>query len=130
VQEIHATMKKRLCYFTVKSTKFVKNSEALIKLSAVFYKQTWAKFCQLIASLSVILPQLNVTKFKVEYLKSGYKCENNENKDEKVFVSAFFEFSSSLLLEYGRMSVSRFIYIAQLVVIRKILHSKLLTLAD
>jgi len=34
---------------------------------------TCAKFFQLIASLSVVLPQLNLTKFKLEYLKSGFK---------------------------------------------------------
>jgi len=30
---------------------------------------TWVKFCQLIASLYVVLPQLNQTKLKLEYLK-------------------------------------------------------------
>jgi len=30
---------------------------------------TWAKFCQLIANLSVVLLQINLTKLKLEYLK-------------------------------------------------------------
>jgi len=30
------------------------------------------KFCQLIASLSVVLPQLNLTKLKLQYLKFGF----------------------------------------------------------
>jgi len=33
------------------------------------WSPTWAKFCWLIASLSVVLPQLNMTKLKLEYLK-------------------------------------------------------------
>jgi len=36
---------------------------------------TRAKFCQLLASLSAILPYLNLTKLKLEYLKSGFKCK-------------------------------------------------------
>jgi len=32
------------------------------------WSPTWAKLCQLIASLSVVLPQLNLTKLKLEYL--------------------------------------------------------------
>jgi len=54
----------------------------------------------------VVLSQFNLTKLKLEYLKSGFKCKK-ENKDRrKNFESlefGFFEFSSSLLLEYGRM---------------------------
>jgi len=36
------------------------------------WSTTWAKFRQLIASLSVVLPQLNLTKLKLEYLKFGF----------------------------------------------------------
>jgi len=36
------------------------------------WSPTWAKFCQLIASLPVILPQLNLTELKLEYLKFGF----------------------------------------------------------
>jgi len=36
------------------------------------WSPTWAKFCQLIASLFVVLPQINVTKLKLEYLKFGF----------------------------------------------------------
>jgi len=31
-----------------------------------------AKFCRLVASLSVVLPQLNLTKLKHKYLKFGF----------------------------------------------------------
>jgi len=36
---------------------------------------TSAKVCQVIASLSTILPQLILTKLKLEYLKLGFKCK-------------------------------------------------------
>jgi len=36
------------------------------------WSPTWAKFCQLIASLSVVVSQLNLTKLKLEYLKFGF----------------------------------------------------------
>jgi len=32
---------------------------------------TWAKVCQLITSLFVVLPPLNLTKLKLEHLKFG-----------------------------------------------------------
>jgi len=35
------------------------------------WSPTWAKFCQLITSLSVV-PQLNLIKLKLEYLKFGF----------------------------------------------------------
>jgi len=34
-----------------------------------------AKFCQLIASLSVVLSQLKLTNLKLEQLKSVFKCK-------------------------------------------------------
>jgi len=59
-----------------------------------------------IAILFVVLLQLNLTKLKLDYLKSGFKLKKKDiNIDEKVFISLefdFFEFSLSLLLEYGR----------------------------
>jgi len=33
-----------------------------------------AKFCRLIASLSVVLPQLNLTKLKLEYTQTKNVC--------------------------------------------------------
>jgi len=36
------------------------------------WSSTWAKICQLIACLSVVLLQLNLTKLKLEYLKFGF----------------------------------------------------------
>jgi len=38
---------------------------------------TWAKFWQLIATLSIVLHNFNQTKFKLEYLKFGF-CSNKE----------------------------------------------------
>jgi len=36
------------------------------------WSPTSSKSCQLIASLSVVLPQVNMTKIKLEYLKTGF----------------------------------------------------------
>jgi len=36
------------------------------------WSPTWANFCQVIASLFAVLPQLNQTKLKLEYLKFGF----------------------------------------------------------
>jgi len=36
------------------------------------WSPTWAKFCQLIASLSVVLPHLKMTILKLEYLKFSF----------------------------------------------------------
>jgi len=38
----------------------------------LIWSLTWAIFYQLILSLCVVLPQLNVTKLKLEYLKFGF----------------------------------------------------------
>jgi len=50
----------------------------------------------------MVLPQLNLTKIKLEYLDSGFKCKNNDINTGKGFShypnSTFFEFSPSLLL--------------------------------
>jgi len=61
------------------------------------------KFYQLIARLFVILPQLNETKLKLKYLKSGFKCKKKDKDTDKKFFASI-EFSSSLLLEYNRNS--------------------------
>jgi len=49
------------------------------------WSPTRAKFCQLIASLSVVLPQINMTKLKLQYLKF----------EQNFFVSLEFDFFSS-----------------------------------
>jgi len=72
------------------------NSRILI--ANLSWSPTCAKFCLLIATLSVVLPQFNLIKLKLEYLKSGLK--RKKDKQTKFFVS--LEFSSSLLLENGR----------------------------
>jgi len=36
------------------------------------WSPTWVKFCQLIASFSVVQPQLHLTKLKLEYLNFGF----------------------------------------------------------
>jgi len=65
-----------------------------------------ARFYQLIARLSAILPQLNLTKVKLECLKFGFKCKKERYNTDENFLhhssSTFFKFSSSLLLKYGR----------------------------
>jgi len=57
----------------------------------------------------VVLPQPNLIKFKLEYLKSDFKCKKKDiSTDEKLFASfgsPFFEFSLSLLLKCGRSAV-------------------------
>jgi len=61
---------------------------------------TWAKFCQLIASLFAILSQLNLTKLKLEYLKFGFKHkQEDKNKDEKFIASLEFDFFFELQLK-------------------------------
>jgi len=40
--------------------------------ASLSWSPTRAKFCQLIASLSVVLPQLNVKKLEFMYLKFGF----------------------------------------------------------
>jgi len=59
----------------------------------------------LISNLSRVLPQLNPTKFKLEYLKSGFKCKKIKDMNIDNFLhhssSTFFKFKSSLLLKYG-----------------------------
>jgi len=71
-------------------------------------ESNFSEFCQLIASLSVILPQLNLIKLKLEYRSLAFSAKKDINIDEKIFASLefdfFFEFSSSLLLEYGCLS--------------------------
>jgi len=45
-----------------------KRNKQLYSKSKLEWSLTWAKFYQLIASLSVVLPQLNLTKLKLKYL--------------------------------------------------------------
>jgi len=49
----------------------------------------------------VVLPQIDLTKLKLEYLKLGKRFKHKRNMFASLG-STFFEFSSSLLLEYGR----------------------------
>jgi len=53
---------------------------------------TWAEFCQLIASLSVVLSRLNLTKLKHEHLKFGLKCKKRKMSTQTKF---FLHHSSS-----------------------------------
>jgi len=43
--------------------------------------------CQLIASLSMILLQLNLAKLKLEYLKSGFKCKRVRYNEKKFCIT-------------------------------------------
>jgi len=52
-----------------------------------------SKIWQLIASLSEIQLQLNLTNLKLEYLKSSFKCKKDINAvDIKFFVSLEIDF--------------------------------------
>jgi len=54
------------------------------------WSQTRAKFSQLLVlSKSVALPQLNLTKLKLEYLKSGFKCKKETYKEDekKIYIT-------------------------------------------
>jgi len=62
-----------------------------------------AKFCQLIASLSVALPQLNLIKFKLEYLKFGFK-----RKERKIMLIDFELKISSALQSASELSKMSF----------------------
>jgi len=54
-----------LCWWTFREYQpYSKNKHDL--------NSTWAKFCQLIASLTVVQPQLSLTKLKLEYLKFSF----------------------------------------------------------
>jgi len=65
---------------------------------SVFQKQTWDEvqlernFVKLIASLSMIVPQLFLKKLKLKHLKFGFKCRKVKNIDEKNFASLEFDF--------------------------------------
>jgi len=69
-----------------------KKSKELKRTSSnLSWNPTRAKFCQLIASLSVILPQFYV--IKLEYLKSSFNAKKKDvNTDKSFFVSFEFNF--------------------------------------
>jgi len=48
------------------------NTKGRILKANLSWSPTRAKFCQLIASLSLILLQRNLTKLELEYLKSDF----------------------------------------------------------
>jgi len=58
----------------------------------------------------VVLSQPKVKKLKLEYLKSSLEAKKKDINTEEKFLphssSTFFEFSSSLLLEYGLTTLS------------------------
>jgi len=57
------------------------------------WSPTRAKFCQGTASLFVVLPQINLTKLKLEYVKSSFKCKKERYKHKHIyFVSLEFDF--------------------------------------
>jgi len=56
---------------------YVSDFNDRILKSNLSWSPTWAKFCQLVASLSVVLP---LTKLKLEYRMSGIKCKKKEIK--------------------------------------------------
>jgi len=52
------------------------------------WSPTWAKVCQLIVRFFVILPQLNLTKLKFDYLKSGLKGKKQRYKHRRYFFTS------------------------------------------
>jgi len=70
------------------------------------WSPTWAIFCQLIASISDVLPQLNLTKLKLEYLKFGFLCKNERYKQGQNFFCVtqvrLFSSSAEIVLECSR----------------------------
>jgi len=68
------------------------------------WSPTRTKFYQFIASLFVVLLQLNLTKVKLEYLKFDLKCKNERYKHKQNFFllqscSMFLEFSSQVFFQ-------------------------------
>jgi len=83
------------------------NTNSRILKANSSWSPTWAKFYQLTASLSVVLPQLNLRKLKTWVLEVRLLGQERKVQTHtKIFLhhssSTFFEFSSSLLLEYGK----------------------------
>jgi len=71
----------------------VSNSDDPIIKANLSWSRSRAKFCQLIASLFVILSQFYLTKLKLEYLKFGFKCKKERKKQRrKLFASLEFDF--------------------------------------
>jgi len=64
--------------------RFCESNGRILKAN-LSWNPTRAKFFQLIASLSGILPELNLTKLKLEYLNSGLKCKKDMNTRENFF---------------------------------------------
>jgi len=54
-----------------------------------------------VVKLFVVLHQLGLTKLKLEYLKSNFKCKHRQ-KFFHYSSSTFLDFNSSLLLKNGR----------------------------
>jgi len=70
IQSQKIKIKKCKLHKHVCSREFSRKRTILKPLSQILkanlsWSPTWAKFCQLITSLSVVLPQLNQTKFKL-----------------------------------------------------------------
>jgi len=62
------------------------------------------KLFQLIASLSVVLTQLNLSKLKLEYLKSGFQCKKERYKHRQIFcitLVRLFRVQLKFALKYG-----------------------------
>jgi len=57
---------------------FLNKHNGRILKANLSWSPTQAKFCPLIASIFVVLPQRNLTKLKHEYLKFGFKCKKEK----------------------------------------------------
>jgi len=89
---------------------FSNNTNGHILKITLSWSPTWAKSCQLIASLSVVLSQLNLTKLELKYLKSGFKYKKKDINTDENFLhrssSTFFRVQLKFL-DYGRKYVKR-----------------------
>jgi len=75
------------------------------------WSQTWANLWQLIASLSVILTNLNLNSLKSDLQKRTKKDETQKKTSLLHSSSTFMKFSSSLALEYIRMPLITFCWV-------------------
>jgi len=71
------------------------------------WSPTRTKFCLLIESLSVTLPQFKLTKLKLEYLKFIFYCKKERyNHEQKIFTSLesdFFRIQLKLAFRIRRL---------------------------
>jgi len=81
--------------FESRCTCYLSNTYGRILKANLSWSSTRAKFDQLIASLSMVPLQLNLTKLELENLKSGFKCKRESTQTKKICITGVRLFSSS-----------------------------------